>query len=37
MGAGGKFLPSGYFSISIGNVTGKVTRRLAGREILLLS
>ena len=25
-------LPSGYFSISIGNVTGKVTGRTAGTE-----
>lgn len=30
--AGGKFLPSGFFSTSIGNVTGKVTGRSAGTE-----
>lgn len=32
MGAGGKFLPSGFFSTIIGNVTGKVTGRSAGTE-----
>lgn len=30
--AGGKKLPSGFFSTSIGNVTGKVTGRSAGTE-----